>query len=572
MPLAPAPDPTFASAPATSRSASRSTSRSSDEEPRARAVRRLPSLLGAALLLLAACGGGGVPALPAPFEIDAPVGPGPGGPPPGTTPPPAPPQAPVWNPDAAGLGRTATFGSFPSDLVPFGDTLFVNDADQIEVDGARIVPLDVSGFVPAPSTSFTTFTLHASSLRDSLGQAADLATPIGFGFYVNDFVIASDRLGFVLVNAGGSDSAPTLSNVVAFDPTTGALRQVVNLATPYANGGPLLDSGGTPAPGQTFVQSGAETLAYVPTPSGGLLYVGMSNLLVGAPSFGAVKHRGTVQVFDVAPAGSPVVTPRPAAGLATQTFLTGDYNPVAMSTFVADPSPGGMLVPRLLVTLGGTTGYDASFSLVPVTPASVEVYDADSVQYRGRIRLGLAGLAGTRPALGKDAAGHHVGFYPSSTTGEIYLLRLDGVRPWEIDPSKIQVLRAPGNGIPITAAQAGGPGGNVTGVGLSPDGRTLAVAGFGNLFAFPDPVPGQLALLNLPPDVVTGSGFGVSFVPGSARYGSVSGRTLGSLVLRAGVGGRPDVFVLVGGAMDLATFLGSGPASLGTLQTFGLVH
>jgi hypothetical protein len=146
------------------------------------------------------------------------------------------------------------------------------------------------------------------------------------------------------------------------------------------------------------------------------------------------------------------------------------------------------------------------------------------------------------------------------------------VFPWEIDPAQIQILRAPGNGIPITAAQAGGPGGNVTGVGLSPDGRTLAVSGFGDLFAFPAPVPGQLMLLNLPPDVVSGSGFGVSFVPGSAQYGSVAGRTLGSLVLRNGGGWRPDVFVVVGGSLDLATFLGSGPASLGTLQTFGLIH
>src|SRR5687767_3253504 len=97
-------------------------------------------LIALSLLVLAACGGGGVPSLPPPFSIDVPAGGPPGGPPGGTTPPPAPPQAPLWQPNAVDLERIATFGSFPSDLVLFGETLFVNDADQVEEDGARIVP------------------------------------------------------------------------------------------------------------------------------------------------------------------------------------------------------------------------------------------------------------------------------------------------------------------------------------------------------------------------------------------------------------------------------------------------
>ena len=521
-------------------------------------------------VLASACGGGGSFGLPPPFVIDAPVLGGGGPPPAGTTPPPAPPSAPLWEADAASLGRTAFFGSFPSDLVRFDDTYFTTDADQIEAGGARVLAFDARTSPLAPSARYATVVIQAGDLVDSAGQPASLASPIGFGFFLNDLIVVNERLGFVLVNAGGSDSTPALSNVIAFDPTTGALKQVVNLARTFQNGTPLPDSAGTPVP--SFVQSGAEALAFVATPAGALLVVAMSNLIVGPPSFGAVKHRGTLQVFDVSPfAGTPVGV-RPAPGVVTQTLLTQDYNPIALSAFDADMSLTGIVTPRLLVTVGGTTAFDASFQLVPVTNASVEVYDADVLALRGTFRLGLAGLAGTHPALGRDAAGHHVGFFPSSVTGEVYLLLLDGIHPWEIDTSRLAVLRGPGNGIPITAAQAGGPGGNVTGVGLSPDGRTLAVSGFGDLFAFPAPNPGQLVLLALPDDVVTGSGFGVGFVPGSTRYATEPGRTLGSLLVRGPGEPGPDVTVLVGGTLDLTTFLGTGPASLGTLHTFGLVR
>jgi hypothetical protein len=534
---------------------------------------RVSSFLLLSVLVSACGGGGGVGPLPPPFVVDAPVLGGGGSPPPGgVTPPPAPAVPPVWDAVAADLGRTAFFGSFPSDLVRFDGTFFTTDADAIEPAGARVLAFDATSNPPAPSPRYATVTIQAGDLRDSLGQPGSFANPIGFGFFLNDLVIVNERLGFVLANAGGSDSSPTLSNVVAFDPTTGALKQVVNLAQPFQNGGVLLDSSGAAAAGQTFVQAGAEALAFVATPTGGLLYVAMTNLIFGAPSFGAIKHRGTLQVFDVSPAAGAPVSVRPAAGLFTETLLTQDYNPIALSTFDADMSPGGIVIPRLLVTVGGTTAYNVAFQLVPVTEASVEVWDADALAFRGRFRLGLAGLAGTHPALGRDGAGHHVGFFPSSVTGEVYLLLVDGIHPWEIDVSQLAVLRGPGNGIPITAAQAGGPGGNVTGVGLSPDGRTLAVSGFGDLFAFPVPNPGQLVLLALPDDVVTGSGFGANFVPGSARYAAEAGRTLGSLLVRGPGESGPDIAVLVGGAIDLTTFLGTGPASLGTLQTFGWIH
>lgn len=531
--------------------------------PRRRAL--LPALLLA--LVHAGCGGGGAAPGAAPFSIDAGVSAPPPTVPPGATPPPAPDAPPTWDADAATLGRTASFGSFPSDLALLGSTLFVVDADQIEADGARVLAFDVSGPVPQPSAAHVPFTLHVADLVDATGAPADLADPIGFGFYVNDLLVVDEHLGFLLVNAGGSDSPVALSNLVVFDPTTGELRQRVNLATEMASAAALVDSGGTAAANGRFVQSQAEALAWVP--SARRLYVALANILVGAPGYGTLRQRGTVQVYDVAPADTAPVRARFAPGLATETLLTQDYNPVALALLEGDPAPGGGAVTRLLVTCGGTTAYDAQFNLAPVTPASVEAFDADTAVYLGRFGLGLVGLAGTPPALGRDAAGHRVGFFASSVTGQVYLLRLDGLASTPVDASRLAVLRGPGNGLPITAAQSGGPGGNLAGLGLSPDGRTLVVSGFGDLFAG---VPGQLALLRLPDDLLTGSGLGTSFVPGSTLFATVPGRTLGGLRLRPGGGVRPDVFVLVSGHLDPLTFVGTSAASVGTLTVPGLVR
>lgn len=518
-------------------------------------------------LLLSACGGG--QGEPAPFQETFPVpdgGIGGGGTP---TPPPAPPQGPLWDADAASYGRTALFGSFASDLVRHGDTLFAVDADALETAGARILAYDVSGPTPVASTSFATTTILGTDLIDSSGNAADPTNPIGFGFFVNDVLIVNDTLGFVLVNAGGSDTAVGLCNVVAFDPTTGTVRQVLDIALPYLSGAPLFDSNGLPLPGGMFRQSGAEGMAYARvSDTAGKLYVAMSNILFAAPSNGATKLPGTVQVFDVQTPDAAPLAPATADGVTPFIIQTQGYNPVALEA-VAVPTAGGSAVHRLLVTVAGTTGFDANFNLVPLTASSVEAYDATTGALHGVFQLGLTGLAAIRPALGVDSAGHRVAFYPSSVTGEVYLLRLDGLYQEPIDASRLAVLRGPLNGIPITTAQAGGPGGNITGVGLSPDGRTLAVSGFGDLFAVPQ-VPGQLFLLALPSDLVTGAGFGAGFTPGSTQFAAAAGRTLGNLVLVPNAGDRPDVYVNLSGTLD-ASFLGSGSASLGSLRTFGLI-
>jgi hypothetical protein len=529
----------------------------------------LSSLGLLAATFLAACGTSSRD-VPPPFTAHFPDE-GPGRPPetpPPPTPEPEPTADPLWLPDAFPLGRTAFFGSFPSDVVRFGDHVFTADADAIEASGASVVPIDVSGPTPAASTRYATTTILASDLVDSLGAPGDASNPIGFGFYLNDVSVATDHLAFVAANAGGSDSVPTCSNVVAFDPTTGAIRQVVDLANPFTTGGPMYDSSGAPVPGVTFTQAGAEGVEFVPRGDGtGLLYVAMSNYVFGAPSYGAIKYPGTVQVFDVDPSQGTPVTPRAAAGLlVTQTLATAGYSPAAVTRWTG---PHGD--ERVLVTVAGTSVPDAVGRLVPSTDASVEAYDGTSLQFLGTFLLGPAALSSIRPAVGHDVDQHAVAFFASSVNGEAYLLRLDGLGESPVDASRVAVLRGPKNGIPVSPASAGLPGGNVTGIALTETGKTLVVAGFGDLFAYPAPTPGRLLALSLPKDLVASSAFGQEFVPGTANLVTQPGRTLGALALGP-PGATPEVYVAVGGAIDGTTFLGAGPASIGTLATFGAVR
>jgi len=527
-----------------------------------------PAALAAALAL-AGCGGGATPRTPSePFVVgspDLPVGPAPI---PVPVPPPTFPTSPIWTETAFALQRTAAFGSFPSDVVAYRATLFTTDADQVEREGARITPVDVSGIAPVGSAGFRPTTVAPADLLDSDGRPFDVDAPIGFGAYVNDLAVVSDEVGFALVSAGGSDSAPTLSNLVVFDPTRGAVVQVVDLATEVPAQG-LVDSGGTPLPGPTFRQSQAEGVVFVPTdgPERGRLFVTMANIVFGPPSYGAVKYPGTVQVFDVDLAAPAPVARRTAMGLATTTVVTHDFNPVAV-TRLNLPHGGS----RVLVTNAGTTAYDAAFELRPSTPASVEVLDPVTFEALGRFDLGLVGLAGSRPALGRDGAGHRVGFFASSVLGEVYLLQLDGVFAPAVDATQVQVLRGVNNPIPIDPVEAGGPGGNVAGLGLSSDGRTLVVSGFGDLFAFPAPKPGRLLALSLPADLVNGAGITGAYLPGTSAIVTTPGRTLGGLVVGAFHPDGPEVFVAVSGTLSPTTFLGSGPASLGTLRTFGRIR
>lgn len=522
------------------------------------------ALLAACGGLLSACGGGGSSS-PPPFAVLPPLGPGTPEPTDPVIPPPTAPQTAIWQPDAATLGRTPLFGAFPSDLVRYGSTLFLVDADQIEADGARILAFDASDASLVLDPAFAPTTLLPSHLRDAIGRPADPVNPIGFGFYVNEIEIATANLGFALVNAGGSDSSPPLSNVIAFNPTTGAILDIYNLATLFASSSDLFDSEGAPVPGNSFMQSQAEAMAYLPTgPTTGRLFVGMANIVVGFPSFGATKLPGTMQVLHVQQGGAPLFSTVPdPQGLLTQTVATGRFNPVSIDVLGGTSLFGA---PRILVTLGGASEFDASFQLIPATDAAVEVYDGDSAAFLGRFEMGLAALV-SRPAFGRDAAGHQLGFFPSGITGQIYVLRLDGLFGPVIVPSQLAVLRGPHNGIAIDGP-IGSPGGNIASVGLSPDGRILAVSGFGDLFAGR---PGRLLLLALPADLVGNPAFGASFQPGVTEFASVLGRTMGPLVVHAHGTHAPEIYVAVGGAIG-DNGLGAGPASIGTLQTFGLVR
>jgi hypothetical protein len=254
-------------------------------------------------------------------------------------------------------------------------------------------------------------------------------------------------------------------------------------------------------------------------------------------------------------------------GFVTATLLVRDANPVAVTRVSA---AGG--AERVLVTVAGTTAYDAQGRLVPVTPASAEAYDAQSLAFLGRFELGLAGLSGTRPAVGRDGAGHEVAFFASSVRGEAYLLRLEGLYSAVVDPARVAVLRGPSNGIPIDPTLAGGPGGNVAGIALSSDGRTLVVSGFGDLFAYPSPRPGRMYALSLPYDLVADSSFPRGFLPGTSSLATAVGRTLGPCLIAALHPEGPEVFVLVGGAISGTTWLGEGPGSLGTLRTWGRIR
>ena len=544
--------------------------------PSSRSVRpaRARWALATSLLLLglSACGGRRITRTYDEFIAHFPdEGPGGGSPPVVPVPPPSFPVTPIWNPAAVSLARTAQFGSFPSDVVAYGSTIFLSDADAIEAAGADIIPFDTGGVVPTPSSSYARVHIRASDLVDDQGRPGDAAHPIGFGYFLNDLAIATDHLGFVLANAGGSDSIPACANVVVFDPTTGALRQTVNLAIPFSvtNGlPPLLDSTGAVVPGQQFVQTGAEGVAFVPTGvTKGLLFVAMANFIVGPPSFGAIKYPGTVEVFDVDTTLAAPMSRRPSGGIATETILTLGYNPAAVTPIAA--SDGTV---RLLVTTAGTTGYDASFQLVPQTPAAVEVFDVASRSRLGVFDLGLAGLSAARPALGMDAAGHHIAALASSVRGEVYLLHTDGLYTASVDANQIAVLRGPKNGIAIDPAAAGSPGGNVAGLAISPDCRTLVASGFGDLFAFPSPTPGRLYVLSLPEDVVGSLFFQTTFVPGTVRLVTQTGATLGPVVILPSTYGNPEVFTAVSGTLDPTTFLGTGPAFVGTLTTFGSIR
>ena len=526
------------------------------------------------LLLLTACGGGGGGSSPfviggSPF-VDGPYrgGGGSGG---TVLPPPTPTRLPEWNENAFRHTRVPFFGAYPSDLVRIQNTLFTVDADEIDSSYARIVPVDMTPSGLTASAEYLTVVIRDTDLLDALGQPASLANPIGFGFFVNDLEIVSPSLGFALVNAGGSDSSPNLSNLIVFHPTAGAILQVVNLARPYSDPTTaLVDSNGVVIASGTFMQSQAEGLAYVPGAFGvDLLYVAMAN---ATNTYPAVWNPGTLQCYNVNPSVQSPVTPRPENGRVTRTIRTAHFNPVEMSVIYPQTVGGAPAKARLLVTVAGALGADANFHLTPATPAAVETYDAQSGFREGWFAMGLAALAAKPPALGQDGAGNHIGFFPSQITGEIYLLNLNGLYTTTVSQNNLAILRGVENGIQLVRpGDASVPGHNISGVALSRDGRTLIATTFGDLFAQPAPRGGKLFALSLPNNVVTGSTFGTNFVPGTSEFVATEGRNLSSPLIVSDGPMDEEVFAVVGGALD-SDLLGTSPASIGSLNTHGAIR
>ena len=162
------------------------------------------ALLLALALLLVGCGG----AAPAPRPPSAPFvaafpddTPGSGGVP-GTPTPPRLDSRPSSTPTPSSTSGRPSSAAFPSDLVRFGNTIFTVDADQIEADGATVTPLDAALPLRPSTEGFLPVAIRAEDLVDDQGHAGSLSTPVGFGFFVNDLLVVSDRLGFVARERG----------------------------------------------------------------------------------------------------------------------------------------------------------------------------------------------------------------------------------------------------------------------------------------------------------------------------------------------------------------------------------
>ena len=105
----------------------------------------------------------------------------------------------------------------PEDVIQRSLACFVSrsDAGAIAASVASTVPFALGGPTPGPSATYAPVHIRAIDLIDRAGNSGDAASPIGFGYFLNDLSIANDHTGFVLASAGGSDSSPTCSNTVS---------------------------------------------------------------------------------------------------------------------------------------------------------------------------------------------------------------------------------------------------------------------------------------------------------------------------------------------------------------------
>ncbi|MHC4598868.1 MAG: hypothetical protein ACYS47_07680 [Planctomycetota bacterium] len=483
-------------------------------------------------------------------------------------PPPTP--APTAASNTRSLNTVDTWGSaFPSDMElvdtpALRDTLFVNDEATVEAaGGAQILALDLSTPSWPASGQYTGFTLQKTDLLHSGG------TPVGagdtFGAWMleaktEDLLVVSGTAGFLLVGQSHEGDAPFLANLVHFDPTTGALLQVVNLAVSYADTG-LTRSDGTAI--ASFVQTNPAGVAFVSTGgSTGKLYVVMSNLYSTTGMNDFVFNPGTVQVFDVLlGGGTPITTP------ATTVIRPTKWNPVHATPYVSPQTGAGFV----LVSNGGITeyygqppfGYSPPYQTFSQTESNIEVIDAATDAIVADIPMGLAALSMGDIAIGKDGADRTVGMIGSKFYGHLYAVELTGLDQNPIDTASIKPIRNGYHPIPVFQSALGNDHTWAVDVALSPNGRYAFVGAFNQA---------DVHVVSLPADWYTGT-FTVNPASLAAPYhftaldNGIPNVT--RILVRKGDFIGPDVLVLQSNTELSMTPTNLKYAGIGTVDTHG---
>jgi hypothetical protein len=336
-----------------------------------------------------------------------------------------------------------------------------------------------------------------------------------------------------------------LANLVVIDTLAGQVVQTVNLAweMPFQGqisaGGPIASIPQSLPAMTTFVPDGGA----VPT---GTVYVAMSNGAGTSAGLG-LFYPGTVQAWradfsQVAPLQPETAGKGPHD--ATATFVTGHYNPVALTTYIA--GTGRRFV---LATLAGASKF-AGGMIQPTTDAHVEFLDHDAGTWHDAWDVTLGGIlpSGHRIAVGEDAAGLRFGLLGSQTFAAVYLVDLTGLESDPVDPAGLRLLRAvdlePGGSQTVGSAY-------VYGAALSFTGKSAVLTRFNK---------SMLVVLGIPDDVEFGT-YAVNPPPfDTATLGPAQGLGIGTVLI------EPDapVFFVVNGNFD-QNFVPNRNAFVGTL-------
>lgn len=370
-------------------------------------------------------------------------------------------------------------------------------------DGATIVAVRLGAGALTAATGISGYTLQTASV---------------FG---DDLCVLSSSAGFATASAGNSSGSP-VAVVEVFHPTTGANRQIVNVARTFTNGASLPDSDASTS--SSFTQANVAGACYVPTsPTQGKLYVTMSNLKafgVSAPDF----HPGTVQVWAVDwSLGTPV------ASAPTATLTTTHYNPTHATPFT-DPASGRRYV---CVTCTGKYAFGGPVA----TPGSIDVIEVSSDLRVTNIPLGNAAPAfqdvAWRQVTNPSGVVETYGLVGSALFGSLYqvnLTQLDALRQAATLPSSYTaaVVNDVSNPIAVTTTSD-----FIVDVEAAAGGRYVFCTSF-NL--------GEMRIVDF-----GGATPVVNASPGPFRVGSATnGISVNSLEIRPGNFEGPELFTLTG--------------------------